>query len=181
MHNAFLIGQRVYLRPLELADAATITGWLNDADVRRAMLRSHPMSVMEEEDFLRKLADTGDVVLGICLRDTGQMIGVTGLHRFDNVSRHVCFGISIGEKTLWGQGLGTEATSLIVDYAFGSLNVNRVWLEVYDFNERGIRIYEKLGFQIEGRQRQHTYREGRYHDVLLMGVLRDEWQARRSQ
>jgi RimJ/RimL family protein N-acetyltransferase len=65
-------------------------------------------------------------------------------------------------------------------YAFEALNLNRVWLEVYEYNQRGLRCYEKLGFRKEGVQRQENYRDGRYWDTILMGLLRSEWEERRG-
>jgi RimJ/RimL family protein N-acetyltransferase len=86
----------------------------------------------------------------------------------------------IGETSYWGKGYGTEATRLITRYAFESLNFHRVWLHVYDFNLRGIAIYEKVGYKKEGVLRQHTYREGRYHDVITMAITRPDWDELQS-
>lgn len=180
MQNAFLIGERIYLRPLELGDAATITPWFNDQAVIRHLLRHQPMSVRAEEEWLAKAGQGDDVILGIVLKDGDRLIGSTGLHKFDWRCRHAAFGIVIGIQEEWGKGYGTEATKLIVRHGFETLNLNRIWLEVYEYNQRGQHAYEKAGFQLEGRWRQHTFRDGRYWDVLLMGVLRDEW-ARLNQ
>ena len=94
--------------------------------------------------------------------------------------RHAAFGITIGCKDAWGKGHGTEATRLVVGHAFQVLNLNRVWLYVYEFNPRGIRVYEKVGFRTEGRLRQDAFRDGRYWDTIVMGLLRDEWEARQN-
>jgi [ribosomal protein S5]-alanine N-acetyltransferase len=178
MQNPFLIGAKVYLRPLDLEDVDTLTTWLNDPEVTRTMLIYHPLTRMAEEAFLRKISESeSDVVLGIMVRETEQFIGVTGLHRFDVRNRHALFGISVGEKSAWGKGYGTEATRLMVRHAFDTLNLNRVWLHVYEYNERAVRVYQKVGFQIEGRMRQDTFRDGRYWDTIMMAVLRGEWRA----
>src|SRR5206468_7752591 len=79
----------------------------------------------------------------------------------------------------WGKGYGTEATRLMVQYAFDTLNLNRVWLHVLEYNERGIRCYEKVGFKKEGLLRQEHFRDGRYWDTHLVAILRDEWLAHR--
>jgi RimJ/RimL family protein N-acetyltransferase len=83
----------------------------------------------------------------------------------------------IGDKSLWGQGLGTDGLNALLDFGFGQLRLERIWLEVYDFNERGRRSYEKCGFVLEGTQRRATFRRGAFHDVHLMAILRDEWAA----
>ena len=175
MRNPFLIGPAVYLRPLELDDAATILPWFNDPEVTRLLRRCRPITLAEEQEFLQRLrsAET-EVRFGIALREADQLIGTAGLRGIDDRNRHSEFGISIGEKQHWGKGHGTEATGLVMRYAFQTLNLNRLWLHVYEYNARAIRVYEKLGFRVEGRLRQDTFREGRYWDTLVMGVLREE-------
>ncbi len=176
MQNPFLIGSKVYLRPLDLADAPTLTTWLNDPEVTRYLLLHRPLTLLAEEAFLRKMSESEhDIVLGIVAREPEQFIGATGLHQLDARNRHVQFGIVLGEKSAWGKGYGTEATRLMVRYAFETLNLNRVWLHVYEYNERAVRAYQKAGFRIEGRLRQDTFRDGRYWDSFAMAVLREEW------
>jgi ribosomal-protein-alanine N-acetyltransferase len=174
--NPFLIGSKVYLRPLEKADAPLIVPWFNDQEVIRTLHRYRPLTLKEEEEFLEQvMRDEGNVALGIVLRETDRLIGVTGLHHTDFRNRHCSFGILIGEKTEWGKGYGTEATGLVVRYAFETLNLNRVWLQAYEYNQGGLRAYEKVGFQREGVQRQDCFREGRYWDTILMAILREDW------
>ena len=85
------------------------------------------------------------------------------------------------DKGSWGQGYGTEATRLVVQHAFATLNLNRVWLEVYEYNPRGLRAYEKVGFRKEGVKRQDNYRAGRYWDTIVMAILREEWDLNQPQ
>ena len=84
-----------------------------------------------------------DVVLGIAIRATDALIGATGLHQIDYKNRHAQLGIMIGNTHEWRKGYGTEATALTVAFAFDTLNLNRVWLHVYETNAHGIRAYEK--------------------------------------
>jgi diamine N-acetyltransferase len=178
MKNPFLVGQKVYLRPLERADAPTLVPWFNDPEVLRTVARYRPLNLQEEEAWLERAAGSEhDLGLGIVPRATDQLVGVTGLHQMDFKNRHAAFGIIIGDKESWGKGYGTEATGLLIQYAFDTLNLNRVWLHVYEFNERGIRAYEKVGFRREGVLRQDCYREGRYWNTFVMGILREEWEA----
>jgi RimJ/RimL family protein N-acetyltransferase len=85
-------------------------------------------------------------------------------------------GIMIGEKSFWDQGYGTETMRLLIQHGFNTLNLNRVWLQVYAKNQRGIHAYEKAGFVHEGFFRQAHYQHGRYFDVHFMSFLREEWQ-----
>lgn len=178
MKNPFLIGTKTYLRPLEREDAPQVVCWFNDPEVTRTLLVYRPMSVQAEVAFIETInKDEHDIVLGIAIKQTDRLIGVTGLHQMELKNRHTNFGICIGEKSEWGKGYGTEATRLMVKYAFETLNMNRVWLHVYEYNERGVRAYEKVGFKREGVLRQETYREGRYWDTITMAILREEWEA----
>lgn len=178
MHNPFLTGTRIYLRPLEMGDAASFVTWFNDPEIARFLLRANPLTQAAEEAWLSQVLKSEDAILGIVLKEGDRLIGSTGLHQFDWRCRHAAFGISIGDRSLWGQGHGTEATTLILRHAFQTLNLNRVWLHVYEYNPRGQRVYEKLGFRREGTLRQHTFRDGRYWDVLTMGILREEWEEK---
>jgi RimJ/RimL family protein N-acetyltransferase len=180
--NAFLIGPNVVLRPPEKEDVPVIVPWVNDQEVTRGTRHYRPMTVACEEKWLAQVAESEtSLVLGIVPRGTGQMIGLTGLHQMDFRCRKTEFGILIGAREEWGKGYATEATRLMVEHAFQTLNFNRVMLHVYEFNERAIGIYERIGFRREGRLRQDFYRDGRYWDTLVMGLLRAEWEALRQE
>ena len=90
-------------------------------------------------------------------------------------SRDAYAGIGIGAREFWGKGYGTEAMQLLLRYGFIELNLRRISLTVFEFNQRAVRSYEKAGFHLEGRQRQGMKREGRRWDILYMGILREEW------
>ena len=180
MKTPFSIGTKVYLRPLARDDAPLLAQWINDPEVTRTLLMYRPMSLHAEEAWIASLGTSPDeVVLGIALKHSDALIGSTGLHRIDWKNRHASFGILIGVKDEWGKGYGTEATTLMTAYAFETLNLNRVWLQVYDNNARGRRVYEKVGFQTEGVLRQETYRQGRYFDAFIMAILRQDWEQRK--
>jgi RimJ/RimL family protein N-acetyltransferase len=178
VQNAFLIGNLVYLRPLEREDIPLLQTWFNDPEVTRTLARTQPMTRTDEEVFLQRIAgSTTELVLGIAMRAADRLVGTIGLHAIDWRNRHAGLGISIGDRAVWGQGFGGEAIRLLVRHAFETLNLHRVWLQVYEFNERGQRLYRKIGFREEGRLREDVFREGRYWDTLVMAVLRDEWEA----
>jgi RimJ/RimL family protein N-acetyltransferase len=178
--NPFLIGTKVYLRPLGREDAPLVVPWVNDAEVTRTLLLHRPMTLKVEEDYIDKMGQSEhDVCFVIAERPSDRPVGLTSLHQIDFKDRHASFGIMIGAKGDWGKGYGTEATALVVGYAFETLNLNRVWLHVREDHERGIRAYEKAGFRKEGVLRQQMYREGRYWDLVAMGILREDWAAGR--
>ena len=119
-----------------------------------------------------------DLVLGIALRETEDV------NRHDRPAPHRRAAIATrrsasasARNSTGAKVTAREATGLIIRHAFQTLNFNRLWLHVFEYNARGIRVYEKLGFRIEGRLRQDTFREGRYWDTLVMGVLREELES----
>jgi RimJ/RimL family protein N-acetyltransferase len=182
MDNPFAVGKRVYFRPLEREDAALVQPWVNDPDVTRTLRTHGPLNRRAEEAFIDRVTQSpADVVAVIVRRDVETAVGLTGLHQFDFKARHAVFGITIGDKQAWGLGFGTEATFLMVRHAFETLNLNRVMLQVYEQNDRGLRTYEKVGFRKEGVLRQDYYREGRYRDTIIMGILRPEWDEVRAR
>jgi RimJ/RimL family protein N-acetyltransferase len=180
MRNAFLIGTSIYLRSMERADAPTFISYISDPEIRRFLRAYRPIGLAEEEAFIDQATrDKDGLALAIVLRQDDRLIGMTGLNQMDHRNRHCAFGITIGDTSEWGKGHGTEATRLVVGHAFETLNLNRVWLHVYEYNPRGMRAYEKVGFRREGVLRQDTYRDGRYWDTIVMGILREEWEALR--
>lgn len=178
MINPFLVGERVYLRPVELDDGPLAARWLNAPEIQRYTLRAHPITREDETDFLHGMRkSTTDVVLLIAERSDDRPIGLVGLHQIDWRSRHASLGIIIGEPGDQGKGHGGEATRLMVGHAFETLALNRVWLEVLEYNTRAIRCYERIGFVKEGLQRQEHFRFGRYWDTWLMAILRQDWRV----
>ena len=177
MQETVLAGERVYLRPLERNDAELIVVWLRNRELTWSLGDFFPAAdVRAVADGIERLYRSGhDLLLGVVRRDTDTLIGITELHHLDLDNRQASFGLLIGQT---GEGYGPEVAGLVLDYAFGPLALNRVWVQVDERNTRGIRAYQKVGFRREGLLRESRYVDGRYHNTLLMAVLRGEWRAR---
>ena len=177
MQETVLMGERVYLRPLERNDAELIVVWLRNRELTWSLGDFFPVvDVRAVADGIERLYRSGhDLLLGVVRRDTDTLIGITELHHLDLDNRQASFGLLIGQT---GEGYGPEVAGLVLDYAFGPLALNRVWVQVDERNTRGIRAYQKAGFRREGLLRESRYADGRYHNTLLMAVLRGEWRAR---
>jgi RimJ/RimL family protein N-acetyltransferase len=175
MKNAFVIGLKVCLRPLEQEDAALVTEWVNAPEITRTLLLYRPISRSAEQEYLAQIARSEhDIVAGIQTLD-GRLVGVVGLHGVDFKDRQASLGIFIGARDAWGRGYGTEAVRLMTGYGFETMNLNRIWLKVLECNPRALGVYERVGYRREGVLREDTYREGRYWDSLLLSILRSEW------
>jgi RimJ/RimL family protein N-acetyltransferase len=173
-----LEGKIVNLRPLEPGDVDREFQWVNDRDVTRYLTLRYPMARQEEERWLnnRPPNDFANTVLAIETKD-GVHIGNIGLHEGQPENRKAALGIMIGDKDYWSNGYGSDAIVTLLRFAFHEVNMNRVWLHVYEFNERAIACYRRCGFVEEGRLRQNTYQDGRYWDTITMGILRAEFDA----
>ena len=176
MRNPFLIGERIYLRPLEMRDLDLCLRWVNDPAITATLTMRFPMSRGQEESWLLShYKDRSDLPLAIVIKDGDKHIGNCGLHSIDYINRNAEFGIMIGEIKQWGKGYAPEAAGLITDYGFKQLGMHRIFLHVYSHNERAIEAYRKVGFKHEGTLRESYFRDGRYYDDLVMSILESEW------
>ncbi len=171
---------RLRLRAVIREDLPIFARWFSDVEVLQYLSRVWPHSVEDEEEWFQKVRQRPiwERPFAIDVREGKgwKLIGNMGLNRIDWINRSAILGIAIGEKDYWDRGYGTEAVQAMLALAFDILNLNRVELEVFDFNVRARKSYEKAGFRLEGRRRQVRYLSGRYHDVLVMGILRHEWE-----
>jgi RimJ/RimL family protein N-acetyltransferase len=139
------------------------------------------MSLAQEEhwfeDMLKRPKEEQPMTIEVNEQGNWVAIGNVGLFKFDSVSRSSEVGIMIGNKDYWNKGYGTESMQLILKHGFRTLNLNRMFLRVFANNPRAIRCYEKVGFVHEGRMRQAIYTDGEYFDILLMGMLLEEWKS----
>lgn len=172
----FAADERVALTPLEESDLPTVVRWINNQQVIQFLGGPLGLSLDEERKWLERMrASDSDIIFGVWLRSEKQLIGTVALHGVRGYGRHAEYGVSIGKPEFWGQGYGTEAGRLILDYGFNRINLNSIFLRVFAENLRGVRSYEKMGFKMAGTLRQHAYRDGHYCDMHYMDILRDEF------
>jgi len=177
----FLKGERIGLRHPQKGSIHAYLKWMNDLDVLQYILRIRPMSLAEEEEWFANLHKRPeDVIFEIASLESGAPIGSCGFHKISASNRSAELGILIGDKSLWGKGYGREAMGILCRYGFDVLNLNRIGLQVYEYNVRGIRCYERVGFKHEGRRRAARFWNGKYWDSLEMGLLESEWRSARE-
>ena len=176
--TATISGTRCRIRPVERSDyVERLPAWFSDREVSRYVVRAVVPQGLEDfvaaHDALR--ASSTDLEWGIETTE-GSTVGLIGLHQLNWIARSAELRVLIGERSAWGQGIGTEATQLLVAYAFESLNLHKVWLGVNERNVGARTTYERSGFRSEGVLRDDVYRNGRYYDVVRMSILREEYE-----
>jgi RimJ/RimL family protein N-acetyltransferase len=158
-------------------DAEALVGWNRDSEYSR-LLSDNPAYQWAPKEVKEWMENQkGDQLYSIRTLAENRLIGTIGLSGFDWVARHAWVGIGLGEREFWGQGYGTDAMRVLLRYAFQELNLNRINLNVFEYNERALKSYLKCGFGLEGRIRQAMLREGRRWDIIYMGILKSEWEA----
>jgi RimJ/RimL family protein N-acetyltransferase len=171
--STFLIGEKVTLRPILPEDVPMLSVMANHPETRFALFEFLPESDRQVLKTIEQWeSDPCTIMLTICERGTGRAVGRTGFVRIDWMSRSAIFFIAIADPEDWGKGLGGEATRLITDYAFDTLNLQRIQLHAWAKNERGIRAYERAGFEREGVLRRAMYHGGVYEDFVVMARLK---------
>lgn len=174
-----LKGKRTVLRPIRRSDLGNMLKWYNDPDVIQYLSLYLPMTEIGEEKWLENICtkrkDTDVVFMIEAIRGRKKIpIGSCGLHRINWKDRDAEFGIAIGEKKFWSNGYGTEAAELIIGYGFDQLNMHRISSGAYGFNGRSIKMHLKLGFKKEGVIRKGIFKNGKYQDKVLFGILKGE-------
>lgn len=165
----------VYLRKLEESDLDRTWHWINQPEIYAAIGTLPPITITAQKRWFEEL-DRSDskIVFAICLHDEDQHIGNVSLDLVDYRHRNARVAIFIAESGLRGQGVGTRAMHLLIEYAFDVMNLHRLYCKTTAGNPTVITFYEKLGFRIEGRLRQHEYIAGEYVDKIMLGLLRDD-------
>lgn len=176
MQNPFIIGERIYLRPLEPAqDNHLYATWMNDEEIRR-YFSIYPTSDTRGKERLELLYKDGKhIIFGVALNEDNRLIGLVGLKDINNINQSAEFYVIIGDRSVQGKGYGTEATKLMVRYGFMELNLNRIQTQDMEENIGGWRADEKAGFKYEGTLRQAILRFGKYNDVRVYSLLRSEY------
>lgn len=169
-------GEKIDLVAMEPEHVVTGNAWMNDPDITHYLSTYLPMpkkASMKWYDSV--LNDPCSHVFAIVTKK-GLHIGTVGLHGIDWKNRHGELGIVIGEDRFHGRGYGADSVRTILKFAFLEMNLNRVFLKVWAYNKKAISCYEKCAFRREGILRDALYHDGKFHDALLMGVLRRDFE-----
>jgi RimJ/RimL family protein N-acetyltransferase len=174
--EAFLIGDKIYLRSVKPGDEEMVARIENHPDPRSTLFYAQPSTAHQiREKVDAWITDPSVIIFIICRKEDHTAIGMTAFFRIDWVGRMTIFYIGIADKSNWSKGYGTEATRQMIEYAFNTLNLNRIQLHVAVENKPAVTVYKKVGFKIEGTLREAMYHNGKYSDFYVMGMLRREY------
>lgn len=161
--------------------AEALSKWSRDSEFWRLMDSgvARTFSVRNTKEWIEKDQEKerpDHFIFAIYSLEDDHLIGDIGLGGVHWTHGDAFVGIGLGERQYWGKGYGTDAMRVILRYAFTELNLHRVSLDVFEYNPRAMRSYEKVGFSYEGRMRGMLNRDGKRWDFVYMGILKEEWQ-----
>ena len=168
----------VFLRALDLGDLDRTLKWHNDPNLYATLISSFRyVSRQTEEEWLRRVmtSSSREVNLAVCVTESGAHVGNVYLRDIDWVSKNAALGLFIGESEHRGKGYGTSALRQMITHAFNNLGLSRIYLNALAENEPAIRSYQRVGFIIEGKLRSHAFKQGRFRDVVILGLQADEF------
>jgi [ribosomal protein S5]-alanine N-acetyltransferase len=174
----------VTLRPLAETDVDHIMTWVNRPEIvgNLAAFSGTPMTRDDELAWIRRTLVSADRVWSVVAADNGRYLGQVGIHQIHARSKVGRLGVVIATRDDMGRGFGSAAIRAALDLGFGrgtgELGLHKLWLMVFRTNERGQRLYKKLGFIEEGILREEYFHEGGWHDMVRMSMLAHEHAGR---
>jgi RimJ/RimL family protein N-acetyltransferase len=176
VRRRFMIaGEHIILRAFEREDAERCYRWMNDPSIVRTLKTRYPIAFQNESEWLDRAmqASATERHFAIERKDDRSHIGNASIHDIDWVSRTAAFGLFVGEPSAWNRGFGSDAIRTLVRFAFEEMNLRKLRINVFDYNDRAKHVLETQGFVVEGRLREEFYREGTYHDIVQLSIFRD--------
>lgn len=176
-------GTNIYLRPTRVTDAKHFLKWTQDPNAIKYSLWDF-QTPKDKNGFVEYIdkskLEKGRISLMICDLKSNKPIGEVGFSSIDLVNRRGRMFTLIGDINYRNRGIGTEAKNLLLEYGFNTLNLNRVYCSVASDNKDWISSLQKLGFKIEGLEREASFRDGKYKDKVMLGILKVDWLAKNS-
>jgi RimJ/RimL family protein N-acetyltransferase len=174
-----LLGDHTGLRAIEREDLPQLREWRNKPELRRHFREYREIGTADQERwFERTSADPNTLMFAVVDRADGRLLGAGGLCFIDWVNRNCDLSIYIGADGAYiDDRFAPDAARTMLRYGFDELGIHRVWVEIYDFDEPKKVLLDELGFQLEGRHREHHFAEAGWHDSLFYGLLEGDWRA----
>jgi diamine N-acetyltransferase len=171
-----MVGNEIHLIPLDEEHIETVRVWRNDPDIRKYYFSWQTISKFQQKKWYERYANNdSQLVFAIVDNDTEEFIGTIALYKIDHFHQNAELSTLIGNKAYWGKGIATSALRLLCEYAFNDMNLNRIYTYVLKNNIGSIKKNEKNGFKIEGTLRKHVFNQGSFQDVVVMGLLKEDF------
>src|SRR6185436_179817 len=170
-----IAGEHVILRAFERDDVERCYRWMNDPNIVRTLKTRYPIAFQNEQEWLERArhASNNERHFAIERKDDRSHIGNASIHDIDWVSRNASFGLFIGEPSAWNRGFGGDAISTLVRFAFDDMNLMKLRINVFDYNDRAKHVLAGHGFVQEGKLEKDFYREGTWHDIVILSKFRE--------
>ncbi|MBY9000471.1 MAG: GNAT family N-acetyltransferase [Candidatus Heimdallarchaeota archaeon] len=174
------IGDKVKLRALEVSDLDNIMRYFNNYETRVGLGNIIPISYKMEEDWINSAIERAKAgtayIFVIEHKENGELLGTCGIEDISTISRSATLGIGIHNPENFNKGYGTDAMICLMKFGFRVLNLHRIELWTFDYNQRAIHVYKKLGWKEVGKRREVMFLQGKYHDAIVMDLLQNEFE-----
>lgn len=172
-----LIGEKCFLSPVDANETEKVAKWSNDIEVA---IRTGDISDMityeVQKGYLENMNNSRGYAFYIIRKEDDEVVGIGRLMRINFINRNAVMGMFIGERSDRNQGIGTEATRLLLDFGFNILNLRNIMIETYSFNEPAMKVCKKCGFKEIGRRRKSIIYGNNEYDEVFMDILNEEFQ-----
>jgi len=177
MLNAFITGEKIYLRPFCEDDINKWYLWFNDEEVTKYSYHGvFPATYHTQKEFFCKLySDKTNLQLAIVTKKNNILIGTVGLHQINFLHQRADISIIIGEKNYWNKGYATDAVKILIKHGFNKMNLHRITAGVVEENIASLNLFLKLGFKKEGILREHKFANNKFSNVIQLGLIKKEF------
>ena len=165
----------LFFRAIIDSDLEMILQWRTMPEVSEYMYTDFEPDMEKQRAWFRAISQR-DTRLDWVIQADGEDVGLLSIVGIDQVNRRCDWAYYLASPSVRGKGIGRSVEMNVLKYAFETLDLNKVCCEVFVFNELVIKIHEKYGSKIEGTRRQHIWKGGEFHDIVEMGILREEWE-----
>lgn len=171
-----LVGENIYLSPMNAEDAPIYLKWMNNFSTTDYIGSSNFINnLSNEKQWIEDNLKESRKQFAVVTLEDNKLIGNCGFEDIDNIKRNGVIGLFIGDEEYRNKGYGIQILKLLLDYGFNYLNLNNIMLYVFEFNERAIKAYKKVGFKEIGRRRKSYFVNGKYYDIIFMDILAEEF------
>lgn len=171
-----LKGNKVLLRALELEDMEFLREMINDQEMERNVVGwSFPVSKYEQQKWYESQMQN-KLNIRFVIELEGRTIGLATLTNIDWKNRKACHGVKLLGDNVKGKGYGTDVVNTIMKYAFEELQLNRLYSTILEYNIASRNLYKKCGWTEEGISRKSVFKNDKYNDEILIGIIREDYE-----